>query len=107
MWRLPQDQRSAPGRPGNVTNVTLDTLAATEFQAIPNALPPFYKAAAVAKLGPSKPPQMTPFVHLPRADPAVASRLARKTSIAWPIAATVLERQLSETRCSRSPLLET
>jgi hypothetical protein len=46
-----------PPGPGQTRQFhTLDTLATAEFQAIPNALPPFYKAAAVAKLGLSKPP---------------------------------------------------
>jgi hypothetical protein len=55
--RLPQQQHICPGRPSDINN-TLDvssTLATAEFPAIPNALSPVYKAAAVAKLGLSKP----------------------------------------------------
>src|ERR1700733_14423478 len=62
-----------------------------------------YKAAAVAKLGlGSRLPVSSHF-----AGPAVASRLARNTSIACAIAPTVRSRQVSETRCSRSLLFET
>src|SRR6476619_4217183 len=39
--------------------------------------------------------------------PAVASRLAKNVSIACAIDPTVRFRQFSDTRCSRSPLLET
>ncbi len=41
------------------------------------------------------------------AGPAVASRLAKNASIACAIEPTVLVRQFSDTRCSRSPLFET
>jgi hypothetical protein len=74
----------------------------------------FYTVAAVAKLGL---PQwngalFTPPLHNFQLDfhlpgPAVASRLAKKASIAWAIDPTVLVRQFSDTKCSRSPLFET
>src|SRR5436190_14913009 len=62
----------------------------------------FYWAGAVAKLGLL--PPGSPFQF---ADPAATNRLARNASMAWAIEPTVRERQLSDTRCWRSALLET
>src|SRR3979411_1506844 len=62
----------------------------------------FYRTAAVAKLG--LPP---PLYAFQLACPALASRLAKKTVITCAIEPTVRDRQVSETRCSRSPLLDT
>src|SRR6516164_9731218 len=62
----------------------------------------FYSAVAVAKLG------LRPASYLFDSDcPAVARRLAKNASMACATDPTVRDRQLSETRCSRSSLLET
>ena len=70
----------------------------------------FYTVVAVAKLGLGL-VYDTLFAQLPRDAHAIfhlpASLLAKKASIACAIDPTVLVRQFSETRCSRSPLLET
>src|SRR4051794_14694333 len=60
----------------------------------------FYRTAAVAKLGLARcKPRIFQF-----AEPADTMRLAKKASIACATDPTVLERQLSDTRCSRSLL---
>ena len=70
----------------------------------------FYTVVAVAKLGLGL-VYDTLFAQLPRDAHAIfhlpASLLAKKASIACAIDPTVLFRQFSDTRCSRSPLFET
>src|SRR4051794_5814155 len=63
----------------------------------------FYRTGAVAKLG-LAPLQVPPFQF---AAPADTIRLAKKVSIACATDPTVLDRQWSDCRCSRSLLLET
>src|SRR3954453_14663076 len=102
------------------------TLAERDSRRFRNPLRRFYKAPAVAKLGllrrdgkslsirrsPGRQYDDPPVVNstIPGRqldDPAVAIRLAKNPSIACAIEPTARERHPSETRCSRSPLLET
>jgi len=80
------------------------TLATQKFHRFQGPRGHCYTALAVAKLG--------LFVHAPWSTfhlvgAAVASRLLRKMSIACAIEAIAFDRQLSDTRCSRSSLFET
>src|SRR5665647_18397 len=78
------------------------------FDRFPGRVGSFYRTAAVAKLGLAAAALMSfRFAGPQFAGPARATRLARKTSMACAIDPTVRERQLSDTRCSRSPLFET
>ena len=89
---------------GHHLTLNLYTKSGRNSSMIPAALRYLYTVAVTAKPRLLKPNRLR---TIQWAGVAVASRFAKKVSIACAIDPAVLVRQLSDTRCSRSPLFVT